>query len=182
MTWLVLLAALVVILLLYGWYLTWLAGRLDRAHRRVERSWAVLDAALTHRANLVLALATGTDAVRGEGEAQIAVAMTTLVPTARADREWVESNLTRIVDPSDLPSSIKPPGWDDAHQRVVVARRIHNDAVAVARNLRRRRTVIIFRLAGHATEPSMFEMVDRPVSNPYAEADEAGLAEPSVAR
>lgn len=121
MTVLVVLAALVVILLAYGWHLTWLASRLDRAHRRVERSWAVLDAALTHRAGLTVG---GAD----------------------------------------------PAGLNDAQQQVMVARRIHNDAVAVAQALRRRRTVIVFRLAGHAAEPTSFEMVDGPVRTNDSEA------------
>lgn len=119
MTVLVALAALVVILLAYGWHLTWLASRLDRAHRRVERSWAVLDAALARRVDL---------AVGGD-----------------------------------------PVGWDDARQQVMVARRIHNDAVAVAQALRRRRTVIVFRLAGHAAEPTSFEMVDGPLPTSVSE-------------
>ena len=43
-------AILVVVLL--GWYLSFLASRLDRLHHRVETSWATLDSLLQKRAAL----------------------------------------------------------------------------------------------------------------------------------
>ena len=39
-------------LVLIGWYLSFLASRLDRLHHRVETSWATLDSLLQKRAAL----------------------------------------------------------------------------------------------------------------------------------
>jgi hypothetical protein len=44
--------------------------------------------------------------------------------------------------------------------RASICRRLHNDAVATALSLRRRRTVRILKLAGRAIEPRPFEMAD----------------------
>ena len=51
-------------------------------------------------------------------------------------------------------------GLADLQDRAVLSRRLHNDAVATARRLHRRRTVRLFRLAGYAAEPTPFEMAD----------------------
>ena len=43
-------SVLVIILLIIGWRLSWLATRVDRANARTESTWAALDAALVRRA------------------------------------------------------------------------------------------------------------------------------------
>ena len=53
------LVALVVIL--FGWYLSFSASRLDRLHHRVETSWEHLDALLQRRAALALEISHQTD-------------------------------------------------------------------------------------------------------------------------
>ena len=45
------------VVLLAGWYLSFLASRLDVLHHRVETSWAHLDALLQRRAALALEIA-----------------------------------------------------------------------------------------------------------------------------
>ena len=47
-----------------------------------------------------------------------------------------------------------------AMRRVQLARRFHNDIVVSTRELRRRRLVSWFRLAGHAPMPSTIELED----------------------
>ena len=42
------------LILLLAWYLSFLAGRLDRLHHRVETSWEHLDALLQRRAAIAL--------------------------------------------------------------------------------------------------------------------------------
>jgi len=42
----------ILIVVLLGWYLSFLASRLDRLHHRVETSWATLDSFLQQRAAL----------------------------------------------------------------------------------------------------------------------------------
>ena len=57
-----------------------------------------------------------------------------------------------------------PPGLAaelaDAEQSVVIARRVHNDAVRDTLALRRRRRVRYFRLAGTARRPEYFEIAE----------------------
>jgi hypothetical protein len=48
----------------------------------------------------------------------------------------------------------------DAEQRVVIARRVHNDAVRDTKALRGTRAVRYFRLAGNAAEPEYFEIAE----------------------
>lgn len=121
---------IVVVLLGFGWWLSGIATRLDRAHVRVEGAWSALDAALVRRA------ARATEVV---GDLDPATGL--LVGAAAA--EALEVDL-------DQP----------ARERVGLARRLHNDAVATARTLRRRRLVRLLRLAGHADMPAPFEMTE----------------------
>ena len=46
-----------IFLLVFIWYLTFLATRLDRLHHRVETSWANLDGLLQRRAAIALEIA-----------------------------------------------------------------------------------------------------------------------------
>ena len=48
-------------LLLFAWYLSFSAARLDRLHHRVETSWEHLDALLQRRAALALEIAHQSD-------------------------------------------------------------------------------------------------------------------------
>jgi len=152
LTWL---AVVVIVLLMMGWWLSWLATRLDRAHARVERSWAGLDAALVRRAQRAaeMARAPGVDPATTLLVCD-AVAAALEVDLSHESREQAESNLSHVLDLVALP------GVELEQDRATLARRLHNDAVSTARALRRRSLVRIFRLAGHAAEPKPFEMVD----------------------
>lgn len=149
------LASVIIGLLIIGWWLTWLATRLDRAHARVERSWAVLDAALVRRAQRAVesAQAPGVDP-----------ATTLLICDAAGgaldpdlghhDREQAESALSHVL------ALVALSGIQAEQDRACLARRLHNDAVIIAGSLRRRPVVRVFRLAGWATDPKPFEMAD----------------------
>jgi hypothetical protein len=151
----------IIVALIIGWRVTWLATRVDRANVRAERTWAALDAALVRRAQraLELVLMTGTDpatALLVSGAANAA-----LEPNlSRHDRERAESYLSHVLDAVDsmLPGSSSRLEAECA--RASICRRLHNDAVATALSLRRRRTVRILKLAGRAIEPRPFEMAD----------------------
>lgn len=143
------------IIVLWGlrWRVCRLATRLDRSHRRTERTWATLDTALVRRAQRsLLAIA--------ESEVDPATALLVTDAADRAlsrhldddQREHAESTLSRVLSVC-LPTAVSP-----EQQRVQVARRLHNDAVVTARSLRSRRTVRLFRLAGRAAEPISFEI------------------------
>ncbi|WP_345343778.1 NUDIX hydrolase, partial [Actinomycetospora succinea] len=79
-----------------------------------------------------------------------------------AEREAAENDLTRALAPLDtaaLPADLAAE-LADAHARVSVARRIHNDAVRDTRALRGRRMVRLLRLAGTAPVPRYFEIAE----------------------
>ncbi|MDI5978808.1 NUDIX hydrolase [Amycolatopsis magusensis] len=160
-TLIVLLAAAAVAIVLFGLFLVATANRLDRLHVRTDACWAALDAALARRAVVARAVAAAGDqsdtratrlreaAARAEG-------------ASRAEREAEENELTRLL--SEVDRSVLPTGLadelDDAGHRVVIARRVHNDAVRDTLALRRRRKVRYFKLAGTAPQPEYFEIAE----------------------
>ena len=151
----------IIVALIIGWRITWLATRVDRANVRAERTWAALDAALVRRAQraLELVLMTGCDPATALLVSDAAKAA--LEPNlSRHDREHAESYLSHVLDAvgSMLPGSSSRLEAECA--RASICRRLHNDAVATALSLRRRRTVRILKLAGRAIEPRPFEMAD----------------------
>jgi hypothetical protein len=151
----------IIVALIIGWRVTWLATRVDRANVRAERTWAALDAALLRRAQraLELVLMTGIDPATALLVSDAATAA--LEPNqSRHDRERAESYLSHVLDAvgSMLPGSSSRLEAECA--RASICRRLHNDAVATALSLRRRRTVRILKLAGRAIEPRPFEMAD----------------------
>jgi len=177
--WLPLLPA---ILLLLGWYLSFSASRLDRLHHRVESSRAALDAQLVRRAaaaveaapmldpssGLLLAdaaaeaLAAGEDAVRGLGDG-----VSRALGREEAENELSHALHAALDDPVHVDrlrcEAVTADALDvlaQACERVQLARRFHNDAVAQAQRVRRKRVVRWAWLAGRAEMPEMFEIDD----------------------
>jgi hypothetical protein len=170
--WVLAIAAALVVL--FSLYLRSLAGRLDRLHVRLEAAGATLDAQLVRRAAAAAELAYAglldpasslllADAAR---EAQIASG------DDPATRELVESALSSALraalDDSDIAALAASPQRTlldelrSAAQRVMLARRFHNDASRATLRLRRRLLVRRLGLAGHAPWPRAFEMDDAP--------------------
>ncbi len=144
-----------IVMLAVGWRLSWLATRVDRAHHRVERAWAALDAALVRRAQRVAELAGSPTLDPASALLLSDAAASALEPDQTPlDRERAESDLSHLLD------LVAPEGAGAEQDRVSLGRRLHNDAVNTARALRERRTVRVFRLAGHAPGPRTFEMAD----------------------
>lgn len=164
----------VAVLIAVAWYLTYTAARLDRLHTRMEGTYAALDAQLVRRAEAVLELAN-SGALDPAGALIVAGAATDSLEGGDADqsdREAIESELTqtiRLVVPP--PSGAVEQGTgdaadeatrrlDDAHHRVTMARRFHNDAVTDVLRLRRNPLVRAFRLAGYTDLPRTVEFDD----------------------
>jgi hypothetical protein len=149
------LATVIIVLLISGWWLSWIATRLDRAHARVERGWAVLDTALVRRAQASVELARQphVDPATALLVCDAAVAALEL-DLAWQERELAESALSHVLDLAALS------GVEAEQERATLARRLYNDAVSTARTIRQRPVVRIFRLAGWAAEPRPFEMAD----------------------
>ena len=164
-------------LLLLAWYLSSSAGRLDRLHHRVESTRAALDGQLARRAAAALEIAHGLDPATGlllTDAASQALAAGEERPPDVPVLEAVENDLTRALqaafaDPDDLRALRGDPMLGEsldllaqACLRVQLARRFHNDAVATAQRVRRKRVVRWARLAGHAEWPQMVELDDTP--------------------
>jgi hypothetical protein len=130
------------------------ATRLDRLHVRTDAAWAALDAALCCRAHTVSELGMGT-AMRYAADAAPRAG-------AHAAREEVENELSRelaLLDRTELePACARR--LADAEQRVVIARRVYNDAVRDTLALRSHRTVRWLRLAGRTPLPRYFEIAE----------------------
>ncbi|WP_409464176.1 NUDIX hydrolase [Amycolatopsis sp. GA6-003] len=152
-----LLGAAAAVVVLGGLFLVATANRLDRLHVRTDAGWAALEAALARRAVVARAVA----AVLPDGVALHAAAARAEA-AARPDREAAENELTLVlarIDRSRLPEVLSEE-LTDAEHRVVIARRVHNDAVRDTLALRRRRKVRYFKLAGTAPLPEYFEFAE----------------------
>ncbi|MDD7920730.1 NUDIX hydrolase [Actinomycetospora callitridis] len=167
---LVVLAVLLVVVVTAG-VLVARARRLDRLHVRTDAAAAALAAVLDRRAAVVRAIAATAGPValtdpdrRALRAAARAVAATRAASDGGldAEREAAESDLTRALgalDTAALPADLAAE-LADAHVRVSVARRVHNDAVRDTRALRGRRMVRWLHLAGTAPAPRYFEIAE----------------------
>jgi 8-oxo-dGTP pyrophosphatase MutT (NUDIX family) len=151
----------VVLALLVTFWLASTANRLDRLHVRTDAAWAALDAALARRAVVGRAIAAA-DCLDDVGSDTLRAAAERAEQAGRAEREESENELSLHlagVDRARLPLALTAE-LVDAEQRVVIARRVHNDAVRDTLGQRRRRAVRWLKLAGTAAQPEYFEIVE----------------------
>lgn len=156
------LLAVGVVLLALGAYGSWTAGRLDRLHQRVELARASLETELARRSALVAELA-GSD-ILDPASALLLLDAAHRARAASLDavevHEQAESALTRAIHATG--TEVEP--WAGelglAMRRVQLARRFHNDVVVSTRDLRQRRLVRWFHLAGRAPMPVTVELED----------------------
>jgi hypothetical protein len=125
----------------------------------VATARAVLETELARRSALVAELASS--GVLDPASSLLLLDAAHRARTAEADsRERAESALTRAIGATS--TEVEP--WESelstAMRRVQLARRFHNDIVVSTRELRRRRIVTWFRLAGHAPMPATIELED----------------------
>lgn len=148
------------------------ATRLDRLHGRTDAAWAALETALYRRALAVSAL---------EGSAlTVDVAVRCAAHEALRARpsacEELENELSRVLSALDR-CGLEPASATelaDAEQRVVIARRVYNDAVRDTLALRSHRLVRWLRLAGTAPLPRYFEIAEPILAGYGLELDGAG--------
>lgn len=162
-------------------YLSSLAGRLDRLHRKIETAHAALDAQLLRRVAATQDLASSglVDPASALVLSSAAQSAFVVDPDDDARRSLVESELTRtlgtvfdtredVEDITDAVGSDAPVAeqlLDElavASRRVELARRFHNDVVRSCLDLRRRRLSRWFRLAGHTPLPAPIDFDDTP--------------------
>lgn len=152
------------------------ATRLDRLHVRTDAAWAALDAALRRRALMVGGL-NGAAAMNGAADVALrAGADVALRAGAHAAREEMENEVGRVLAVLDC-AGLDPARagqLTDAQQRVVIARRVYNDAVRDTLALRSHRMVRWLRLAGTAPLPRYFEIAEPVLTGYGLELDGAG--------
>lgn len=154
------LAVVAALIVVTGLWLVATANRLDRLHVRMDAGWAALDNALARRA--VVARAIATTALATDHALLLRTATERAEQARRGEREAAENELSSMV--AGIDRAVLPPplavDLADAEHRIVIARRVHSDAVRDALTLRRRRRVRYFRLAGTAPLPEYFEIAE----------------------
>ncbi|GAA1173053.1 NUDIX hydrolase [Pseudonocardia alaniniphila] len=155
--------------------------RLDRLHVRTDAARAGLEAALDRRAAAALSAAEVAEGDGADG-LRAAVAAAHSARACAGDREAAENVLGRAL--GTLDRSVLPPALlaelIDAEQLLILARRVHNDAVRDTLGLRSRRLVRWLHLAGTAPLPAYFEIAD-PETGVTTTAPPAGPGLPIVA-
>ena len=150
--------------LIFLWYLSFLATRLDRLHHRVETSWANLDGLLQRRAAVALEIARSDFA-----DPASSLLLTSAAYHAREasiqERSATESALSGalallLVDGQLHATSAEQPLLDElaaltAKIRIAIA--IHTDSVSSTQMVRRKYAIRLFRLAGTAPLPVTYE-------------------------
>jgi hypothetical protein len=160
----------VAVIAVFGVYVSWRAGRLDRLHARLETAQAALDAALVRRSSVALELASS--GLLDPATSLLLAGAAHDARSANDARELPESDLTRA-----LRAALGQPGFlatltgkedaaellaevEGAAHQVFLARKFYNDAVAATRTQRRRWLVRLLHLAGGAPLPEFFEIDD----------------------
>ena len=150
--------------LIFLWYLSFTATRLDRLHHRVETSWANLDVLLQKRAAVALEIAHSDIA-----DPASSMLLTGAAYQARdaniANRSQAESGLSGALgllleDSQHLATAadnVLLTELSALTDKIRVAIAIHTDAVSRTQMVRKNFVVRVFRLAGTAPLPVTYE-------------------------
>jgi hypothetical protein len=151
-------------ILLFAWYLSFLATRLDRLHHRVETSWANLDALLQRRAAIAIEIA------RSEiSDPASALLLTFAAHQARdasiKDRSQAESSLSGalgiLLEISESVDEVIAKELLEElrmlNEKIAVAIALHVESVTRTQLIRSQFVIRIFRLAGRAPLPIIHE-------------------------
>jgi hypothetical protein len=168
MTWTIIVLALLAVVL-WGFYVSWRASRLDRLHNRTEAVRTALDLALVRRASAASDLASS-----GQLDPATSLLLADAVRRARqaapAERDLAESDLTRALratlgaprddddEPADAAELLDEVG--KAAQQVFIARKFYNDVAGRTLDARRRPLARVLHLSGSAPQPEFFDMDD----------------------
>jgi len=165
---------------LWSFYVSWRASRLDRLHNRTEAARTALDLALVRRASAAAVLASS-----GQLDPATSLLLADAVRRARQasldERDLAESDLTRALratlgapevrtelrgtgapddtdpdDPTELIDEV-----EKAAQQVFIARKFYNDVAGRTIDARRRPLARVLHLSGSARQPEFFDMDDQ---------------------
>jgi hypothetical protein len=152
------------IIAILGWYLSFLATRLDRLHHRVETSWANLDSLLQRRAAIAIEIARSeisdpasslllTFAAhqareasvkdRSQAETGLSGALGILLESSTAVQSLAEQDLLRELT--------------ELNEKIKVAIALHVESVNRTQLIRSKWIIRTFRLAGRAPLPVTYE-------------------------
>jgi hypothetical protein len=176
MTWTIIVLA-VLAFVLWSFYVSWRASRLDRLHNRTEAARTALDLALVRRASAASDLASS-----GQLDPATSLLLADAVRRARqagpAERDLAESDLTRALRatlgaPGDSEGDGNGDGDEEpgdaaelldevakAAQQVFIARKFYNDVAGRTLDARRRPLARVLHLSGSARQPEFFDMDD----------------------
>ena len=153
-----------IIFIIFLWYLSFSATRLDRLHHRVETSWANLDGLLQRRAAMALEIARSEIA-----DPASAMLLTAAAYQAREaiieNRSAAESGLSGALGLllADGQSSERPAEilllreLSELTDKIRIAISLHVDAVSRTQLVRKKFIFRTFRLAGTAPLPVTYE-------------------------
>lgn len=156
--------AILVVVLISLWYLSFSATRLDRLHHRVETSWANLDGLLQRRAAIALEIARSD--IADPASSLLLTAAAYQAREARLEyRSQAESGLSGALGLllADGQSNARPAEkallteLSALTDKIRIAIALHVDAVTSTHNLRSRKVIRVFRLAGTAPLPVTYE-------------------------
>lgn len=154
-------------IVIIGWYLSFLASRLDRLHHRVETSWATLDSLLQQRAALAqqIVAESNLDPATAYLISTSAISARKANIIERSAAESVLSESLKLVQNSAQDNSLELPSellveLSDITNKVKMAINIHLEAVNATRNVRSKIFTRLFRLAGKAPLPVRYEFED----------------------
>jgi hypothetical protein len=144
--------------LLFLWYLSYTASRLDRLHHRVETSWASLDALLQQRAAMALEVAhlSGIDPATSMILTQSAYLARESEPIERSQaEEGLVAALDFLYASDEFPSNYPELSEriQNINRRIELAIEFHRESVHATKAQRARWLVRIFKLAGRAPIP-----------------------------
>jgi hypothetical protein len=151
-------------ILIFVWYLSFLATRLDRLHHRVETSWANLDALLQRRAAIAIEIAR-TEISDPASSLLLTFAAHQARDASIKDRSQAESSLSGAlgilleisesvdeVIAKELLEELKM-----LNEKITVAIALHVESVTRTQLIRSQSVIRIFRLAGRAPLPILHE-------------------------
>jgi hypothetical protein len=152
--------AVLLFIVLIGWYLSFSASRLDRLHHRVETSWATLDSLLQKRAALAqeIVAESNLDPATAYLISTSATAARDANIIERSSAESILSESLKLVQHAALDNALELPSellveLSDLTSKVKLAINIHLEAVNATRNVRSKLIIRLFRLAGKAPLP-----------------------------
>jgi hypothetical protein len=166
----------VLAVVLWGFYVSWRASRLDRLHNRVEAARTALDLALVRRASAAQELAS-SGLLDPAASLLLGDAVRRVRQVGPSERDLAESDLTRLLratlgDPdfrkeftgdhaadhggvAELVAEVEA-----AAQQVFIARKFYNDLAGRTVDARRRPLAKVLHLSGSAKQPEFFDMDD----------------------